>query len=274
MVPYSKIHSKVSLSHEIPPHLRVLSIDGSKKLYGQSNTSEILVQSLTLPEYSMQFVKLIALGNETIMLAREQPAYFLVIQLQNTLHFSLPGLPGLRLLEWSFNLYYTSRFELEVIMKKDWQYETFYLVVPEAFIQYFSKQYETLWNFHTKTKDEAPRSLFPFPKTCPPEIIQSIISVKQKGMGELGLGFAEDLLTSIFQTADSLPYRRINYTDEVIERLYALRIFLQQHLETNFTKDELMQRFQLSTHQFNKGFSSIYSLTPFSLLKFLKHRED
>ena len=270
MVPYSKTHFRVTLSHEIPAGWIPYSIERSKALYGETPGAATLIQHLNLPEYSIYFVRLHSALNESLVLVRDRPVFFLMVQLRNTLEVSLPGIPSFRSLEWSFNFFYADVFELDIQMKEYAEYETFFLLVPEAFVLYFAKEHESVRTFHKKTRGKMTQSLLPQPKICPPGVMQKIDRILLEGMWDLQLPFAEELLSLIFQSADSLPYRKVQYDDEIIKRLYALRAFLQLQPETLLSRTELMQRFRLSTQQFDQGFASIYNFTPFSFLKYLR----
>jgi hypothetical protein len=270
MVPYSKAHLKVSLSHDIPSGWASSTISQSKSLYGQTEGAQALIQYGNLPEYSVYFLHLRSVLKENMLFVRNKPVFFLVVQLRNTLDALVPGFPPIRLLEWSFNFLYAPVFELDIHMKEGSEYETFFLIVPEAFILYFGKQHEMVRTFHQRTKEKSPQSLLPNPKICPLAIMQQIIQLKVQGMQSLNLPFAEEFLSAIFESASSLPYRKVQYEDQVIDRLYALKAFLQEHPDNPLTRTELIARFRLTTQQFNQGFASIYNFTPFGFLKYLK----
>ncbi|MBA4166127.1 MAG: helix-turn-helix transcriptional regulator [Chitinophagaceae bacterium] len=270
MVPYSKRHLKVLLSHIVPADWEQYAIGSSKPLYGEVKGARSLLQFQNLPEYSLYFLRLSASKNEKLIFVRDRSVFFLTVQLTNTLHFTMPEMHPLSLHEWAFNFFYTPDFSLEVDMKSDSFYETFFLMVPEAFLLYFSKQSALIRTFHQKTKDKKPRGLLPFSKVCSPEIIRSIVHVQQHGMQDLTMQFAENMLSDIFELSVSLPFTKIQYDDDVIERLYGLKAFLQNNPENGLSRSDMMQRFQLTATQFNHGFSSLYNLTPFAFLKYVR----
>ena len=270
MVPYSKKHSQVLLSQDIPAGWEEHAVPDSKTLFGQTNHCSSLLQYLTLPEYSLYFMRLFATEPEHLVFIREQPVFFLIIQLNNTLEFTLPGMAAQKFPEWSFNFIYAPDFQMETELKKNISNESFIMIVPEAFLLYFAKHFPSITAFHKKIKSGMPHTMLPAPKICPPGIIKKITELKQHGLDGLDIYFAEQLISQIFQLSSSIPYRKIVFDDEVVQRIYALKEFLQSHPQTDVSRDDMMKKFHLSAPQLNQGFVSVYNLTPFAFLKYLR----
>lgn len=272
MVPYSKQHVKVSLSHDLPERWTPHRVANTKLLYGETAGSASLIQYVNLPEYSLYFTRFESAAQELLSLVRDKPVYGLVVQLTGTLQASLPSSRRLRMLEWSFNFFYARVFDLELELRENGAQETFFLLVPEAFVVYFAKGNDMMLDFYKASKNHDTLLLLPQPKIAPIEMLERIWHLRAHGVQQLRLDYAQNMLSAFFASASGDPFTKIPDDEALVDRLYALKTYLQSNPDTNFTKDALMRQFSLNKYQFNLGFSAIYHFTPFGYLRYLASR--
>jgi AraC-like DNA-binding protein len=273
MLVLSKKHLEINLSKDIPEKLSGYTIPNASPLYGKTPSGKYLFQKLSMPACAACTINFFSEEKDTIVVVKDKTFFWLQIQLENTLHCHAEQLGDITLHEWSMNFFFSTHIYFEIALADNSNYSTFTLAVPAYVVESFAREYPLVQEFEKRSKTGKPQRLTKTNTVCSFEIIDLIHSVQKKGLTVLTPEAITDLLVKVFSKASSAPAKKLNIDEKTISNIYALQKFLFEHLQEDYPRSALMKKFGLSHYHFNSGFTKIYGVTPFKLLKIFRMRE-
>lgn len=260
----------IPLAQTIPPHLIQYEVPGSLPLYGQTPKCEYLFQNLKCKPFRASFINFFSLDEHDFEVLKKAPSFFIVVQLVNTLEVEFYKLRTTRHHEWSVNLFYGKNIHSKITLQRSKDYSTFILFIPTELVKRLCKNYPTVKRFYesqqsgkhlTEKLNEHPICNF---KTM------DLISSLQTGQSNNFRTYVK-LSHAIFELLSKKKLQKQCYVEKgMVEKIYALKKFMVEHLTENLTRKELSEKFDLSLYHFEKTFFKIYNATPFLLLRYYR----
>ena len=261
MLLLSKKHLEIHLSKEVPEKLSAYIIPTTTPLYGQTASGQYLFQKVSTPAYSVCIKNIFSNKQDTLVLVKEGASFCLLIQLENTLQYKVKN-DSIIMWEWAVNLFYTPKLYAEIPLLDHTNYTTFALFLPDYLIETFEKKYPGIADLKKNSTANKVQRLTKANGVCSFEIMEIIYNVLKEGFATLTPELISDLLTKVFDNDASLKKRQTDLNKELIQKIYALKNFLQKNLHENYSRDYLLEKFDLSRYHFNVSFAIIYHATP------------
>lgn len=258
----------IGLSHTIPPHLDSHKITHSKPLYGVTAKGEYLFQNFTHKFFQASFISLLSTDKHEITLLKQSPSFFITVQLENTLECKFFNLPKTEYLEGAINLFFGSNFFSEISLNKSQESKTLLFFVPPEIAKESSEYFPPIKAFYNEqtNKDGTNRLLtnngiYSFK-------LLDLINCFQRNE-EKTINTYIELVHACFELLSKKSLRKQKHIDvETTKKIYALKKFLLEHATEKLHRSNLCEMFDLSIHHFEKTFSNIYGVSPFSFLRF------
>lgn len=258
----------IGLSHSLPPHLDSRKIAHSKPLYGVTAKGEYLFQNFSLKTFHASFFTLLSTGKHEITYLKQAPSFFITVQLVNTLECKFFNLPKSEHLEWAINLFFASNAYAEMSLNKLQEYEAFMLFVPPDIVKELSEKFPLIKTFYNEqTNKDGTSRLFTNNAICSFKVMDMINCFQRNE--EKTIKVYIELIDACLELLSKKSIPKQKHIDvETTKKIYALKKFMLEHVTEKLHRPYLCEMFDLSIHHFEKTFSHIYGVAPFSFLRF------
>lgn len=262
---------EIPLVELLPPHLENYKIPDSLPEYGKSPKGDYLIQSLHCKSFRASFINFFSLDEHEIELLQESSSFFVVVELVNTLEVEFYKLSKTLHLEWSVNLLYVKNIHARISLERSKECSTFVLFIPPDLIKRLCKNYPRVKDFYESQQSgkHLTEKLFIVHPICnfkTMDLINSLQTAQSKNL----ITYVR-LTHSIFELLSKKKLQKQSYVEKsIVEKIYALKKFMVEHLTEDHTRKELSEKFNLSLYHFEKAFFKIYNATPFLLLRYYR----
>lgn len=264
---------EIPLAELLPPHLENYKIPDSLPEFGNSPKGDYLIQSLYFKAFRASFINLFSLDEHEIELLQESPSFFVVVELVNTLEVEFYKLSKALHYEWSVNLLYAKNIHARISLEQSKECSTFVLFIPPDLVERLCKKYPPVQRFYESQQNgkHLTEKLFHQPPICNFKTMD-LINALQIGQSNTLRTYVK-LSHAVFELLSKKNLQKQCYVEKgMIEKIYALKKFMLEHITENLTRNELSEKFNLSLYHFEKTFFKIYNATPFLLLRYYRMR--
>lgn len=272
MLLISPEYLQIGISDSMPAHMEGYKIPNSKILYGSTPKGSYLFQDLYCKNYHACFINLSALQEHKIVLLKNAPSFYIMVQLKNTLDCQFYKLANGLHHEWSINLFYSHGVYAEISLHRLQPSSTFILFIPQDIVKRLSKDYPLIKRFQELQNEEQTSKLIRGNPICNFKVMDLIHSIHSNE--QIGSKTYVELIKATFELLSKKNLKKQNEVDaQVLQRIYAVREYTENHTTKNITRSEICEKFKLSMYHFEQTFSKIYNASPILLLRYYRMSE-
>lgn len=265
---HSPQYSEVILAESFPPHSDG-NLNEKTILSGATPKGNYLLEVSKYKPVETYLVDLNSLDTHKLILLKPSPAFFLVVQLQNTVQGELCTLAKSVHYEWSVNLFFTPNFFWEIKLDKAAHYVTFILSIPEDAIYQFSENFPTIAQFTKPRQDRDAEKLLPHNAICNYPVIEHIRSL-QRATADKQVSPHEFILECFrLLSKEDVPIHR-HVDEEELHKVYALKKYMAEHTTQKYLGKKLSKHFDITAHHLYTVFPQIYGVQPWELDRYYK----
>lgn len=267
----SKDSLDIAMSETLPAELERLRISNSVIQYGTTSKGTYLFQDVYCNTQHVCFINLFSKQEHEIVLTKRAPAFFIMMQLQNTFECNFHNMADSMFYEWSINLYHSQNIYATMKLQQAKDYETVIVFISNEMIRRLSKNYPIVKRFYEANNDkEQTVKLFRSNAICDFKVFDFIQDVKLNHHYINAKTYIE-LINASFELFNRKNVLKQSYVDSrKLQTYYDLRAYIEKHFTEDLHLPALCKMFDLTTYYFEKGFAKIYGVSPMTLLRYYK----